>query len=218
MATMLAFSVVGLHLQTSCVRQRSIRMSEGIVSVVGITPIGPFCPFRSRVCSDGGLLEEGMASLSSKAPSFMTELTRLQLEMQAGTEVDPDRVRKVASEMQAAQSEWEQLLARMGMTDDFQAREYKKMTQAHLRKSGLSLESIGAMVRWQADCMLAYADKRPPPFPPAGVDLYQMAQQAQKSGSSPMMAMGAASAITSSPFNGREDVFKVRHHVSHGSL
>ena len=105
-----------------------VRMSESVASAVGITPIGPFCPFRSEACGDGGLLESGMAALSAKAPLFMTELSRLQLSMQAGSEVDADRVKAVAADMTATQSEWEGLLTRMGVTDDFQAREYKKMT------------------------------------------------------------------------------------------
>jgi len=198
--------------------RRAIFMSENLASVVCITPIGPFCPFRSSACRDDGLLASGMSELSSMTPRFMTELARIQLSMQTGSEVDPAQVRRIGEEMLAAQTEWEQLLARMGMTDDFQAREYKKMTMAHLDKSGQSLETIGKMIRWQADCMIAYADRRPPPFPPAGVDLEMMAKQASAGSSSPMSAIGAANAITSSPFTGGEAVFDVRCHLLHCRL
>jgi len=109
--------------------------------------------------------------------------------------------------MQAAQSEWEALLTRMGVLDDFQAREYRKLTVAQLERSGQSLQSMNLMVRWQADCMLAYADGRPPPFPPADVDLQKMAEQAQR-GSSPMGALGSATAITAQPFTGEESAFQ----------
>jgi len=182
-------------------------MNEAVAAAVGITPIGPFCPFRSNACGDGGVVDTGMSGLSSKAPTFMMEMARLQLAMQSGEQVDPDHVRKVANDLKQANDEWERLLSRMGMTDDFQAREYKKMTLAQLERSGQTLASISMMMRWQADCMLAFADGRPPPFPPAGVDLQKMAEQAQAGGSSPMSALGAANAITSTPFDGSEAVF-----------
>jgi len=182
---------------------------SGAALTTGITPIGPFCPFRSTTCSEGGTLDAGMASLTSKAPTFMTELARLQLAMQAGDNVDPAKVREVANEMSAAQSDWEALLGRMGMSEDFQSREYKKMTVAHLERQGQSLQTLSLMIRWQADCMIAYADGRPPPFPPAGVDLEKIMQQAQQpNAASPMSALGAAGAITTVPFCGDEDVFK----------
>jgi len=186
----------------------AVCMSDSVAAAVGITPIGPFCPFRSATCSDGGVLDQGMAGLSSKAPRFMTELTRLQLAMQAGSPVDPNEVKRVAADLNAAQSDWENLLTRMGVSDDFQSREYKKMTLAQLERSGQSLASIGLMMRWQADCMVAFADGQPPPFPPAGVDLQQMMEQSEAGGgSSPMSALGAANAITTTPFSGSEQVF-----------
>jgi hypothetical protein len=157
----------------------------------------PFCPFRSAACGEGGALDEGMVGLSSKAPRFMTELSRLQLAMQAGESVDPDHVRSVARDLNEAQDDWEALLGRMGMSEDFQSREYRKISVAQLEGQGQDLQSIGRMIRWQADCMVAYADGRPPPFPPAGVDLQKMMEQAQSGGGSPMSAMGAGTAITS---------------------
>ena len=206
------------------------RMSESVAAAVGITPIGPFSPFRSRTCERGGMLDADFAKLNSMSPSFMSDLMRLQLAMQAGEPVDPAKVRQVADDMQRAQSEWEATLTRsespgaepscldqcphawlahirpapthavgaaaaaightpdscgarrcaaaarlqcsadcsrvraaggvlsawrralpaVAMTDDFQAREYRKMTAAHLERQGQSFETMGKMIGWQA--------------------------------------------------------------------
>ena len=43
-----------------------------------ITPIGPFCPFRSEATKLDGTVDSGMGSLTSKSQSFMAEMARLQ--------------------------------------------------------------------------------------------------------------------------------------------
>lgn len=172
----------------------------------GVTPIGPFCPFRSPSCEQQ--FGDRIEGLSSSTPRFMTELARMQLAMQTGQPLDPSRVREVALEMRSALEDWEGLLGRMALADDFQSREYRKMTTAHLNNSGQSVESVNQAMRWQTDCMLAFSDGRPAPMPPASLDLEKLAESS--AGTSPMGAMGAGNAMTSSPFSGSESVFNVR--------
>ena len=62
---------------------------------MNITPIGPFCPFRSEACRLDGNVDTGMGSLTSKSTSFMADMARLQLESQMGTEPDPERVKSM---------------------------------------------------------------------------------------------------------------------------
>ena len=87
-----------------------------------ITPIGPFCPFRSEATKLDGTVDSGMGSLTSKSQSFMAEMARLQLESQMGTEPDPAKVEAVADELAAALEEWELLMTRLRLSTDFQVR------------------------------------------------------------------------------------------------
>lgn len=153
---------------------------------------------------------------TSTQQDFATEMARLQLDMQVGKMPDPDRLRTVANGIEAAVDDWENLLARLNLSNDFQTREYAKLTQAHLKKHGQSSEEISVMMRWQAQCMIAMADNRPPPFPPSEIDVMKLMQEAQASqegggDQSPppsLAAMTAAEKITSTPFNGDEAAFE----------
>jgi len=199
-------------------RAEVLLVSVAAVAVRGIalpvTPIGPFCPFRSSACADGGALGKQMADLTSKKmPDFATEMARLQLEMQTGSAPDVSRVRRLANDLSEAEVDWKAMLTRMQLTDDFQSREYYKMTAAWAALQGESLETIGVMMRWQADCMRAFADGQPPLPPPPGVDLgrlmeKQQRQQQQGSASSMMGSVGAAQAVTTTPFTGSEEAFQ----------
>ena len=87
-----------------------------------ITPIGPFCPFRSEATKLDGTVDLGMGSLTSKSQNFMAEMARLQLESQMGTEPDPAKVEAVADDLAAALEEWELLMTRLRLSTDFQVR------------------------------------------------------------------------------------------------
>jgi len=176
-----------------------------------VTPIGPFCPFRSAACADGGPLGAAMSDLTTQQmPQFASEMARLQLTMQTGGEPDVARVRSLADDLTKAEENWKQLLTRMRLATDFQSREYYKMTAAFSARQGESLESIGLMMRWQADCMRAFATGQPPLPPPPGVDLDKLMRQQQGgSGPSGMVAqVSAAQGIDSTPFTGEEAVFQ----------
>lgn len=181
-----------------------------------LTPVGPFCPFRSSAAID---VEPRMEKLSTETQKdFATEMARLQLDMTVGKMPDPDRLRTVASGIEAAVDDWENLLARLNLSNDFQTREYAKLTQAHLKKHGQSSEEIAIMMRWQAKCMVAMAENRPPPFPPPEIDVMKLMNEAKKNeeaggvgeGGQPpsLAAMTAAEKITSTPFNGDESAFE----------
>lgn len=133
--------------------------------------------------------------------------------MQLGQTPDPQRLRQVARGIDAAVNDWENLLARLNLSNDFQTKEYYKLTQAHLAKHGQSSQEICVMMRWQSQCMLAMADNRPPPFPPSEINLMKLMNEAkvqQESGKKPpsLNAMTAAEKITSTPFTGDEPAFQ----------
>ena len=163
-------------------------------------------------------MEPRMESLSpDNQQDFATEMARLQLDMTIGKMPDPNRLRTVANGIDNAVDEWEHLLARLNLSNDFQTREYAKLTQAHLQKHGQSSGEIAIMMRWQAQCMLAMADNKPPPFPPAEIDVMKLMNEAKKNqeagaggdGQPPSLAaMTAAEKITSTPFNGDEAAFE----------
>lgn len=154
-----------------------------------------------------------MEGIHTATPEFATEMARLQLDMQSGAAPDPEKLLKVADGIEGAVEEWEDLLTRLKLSNDFQTREYAKLTQAHLAKHGQTPEEIATMMRWQSGCMRAMAENRPPPMPPADVDIMKMMQDAQdnsSSGSTPpsIAAMTAADKITSTPFKGTEPAFE----------
>lgn len=152
-----------------------------------------------------------MGSMTSKLPSFATEMARLQLEMQANPEGQPDleRIRRLATQLSEADAEYQKTLDGMMNSEDFQAREYYKLTQAWSEKQGLPLEKLRMMMRWQTQCMFAMADGRPPPFPPPGLDVAKIAEQQQQSGGSSMLnQVGAAQAVDATPFTGEEAAFE----------
>ena len=129
--------------------------------------------------------------------------------MQMGNQPDPTKVRSVADELATALSEWEVLIERMRLSDDFQSREYFKMTQAHMEDQGSSFASIGLGMRWQIDSMRAFAAGAMPPMPPPGLDLAAMSQQQQSgAGGGMASAMGGPPAIDTTPFAGMESAFE----------
>lgn len=177
-----------------------------------VTPIGPFCPFRSTACSTHGPLGQAMDKMTSMDGGFMArfamEMSRLQLQMSSGEQPDVAKVKTLADELSQAEVDWRTMITRMRMAEDFQSREYYKMTEEWTRRQGESLETMGLMMKWQADNMRAFATGGMPLPPPPGVDLDKLAkQQASGGGPSNMMAQVSASQITSQPFTGNEAAF-----------
>lgn len=175
---------------------------------MALTPVGPFCPFRSSAALE---MEPRMQHLNSATPEFATEMMRLQLDMQTGNMPDHERLRKVARGIDEAVDEWESLLTRLKLSNDFQTREYAKLTQAHLESHGTNAETIASMMRWQSGCIKAVADNTPPPMPPLDLDdLMKIMEHSQSNNDNPppsISSMMTAEKITSDPFIGEEDVF-----------
>ena len=63
-------------------------------------------------------------------PRFAEEMSRLQLEMSMGGSPDPQKVGQMAEDLYEAEQQWQRMLARMRLADDFQSREYFKVTAA----------------------------------------------------------------------------------------
>lgn len=176
---------------------------------MALTPTGPFCPFRSSAAEE---MEPRMEHLKYTAtPEIATEMARIQLDLQTGNTPDPDRLRRVAKGIEEAVDEWESLLTRLNLSNDFQTREYAKLTQAHLATHNMDPEKVAKIMRWQTGCMNAMADNTPPPMPPSDLDLMQMMEASKSHEENPVpsiTSMTAAEKITATPFNGEEEVFQ----------
>lgn len=142
---MLARAVVGLLV--ACAHG-----AAGLLGIGVVTPVGPFCPFRSKACADNGYLGESMGALTEKMPAFATEMAKLQLSFTTGTPPDAAHVNRVADSLVEAEAEWQTMMARMRLAEDFQSREYFKM-QAPARPRTADLSRARA---------------RPPPAGPRG--------------------------------------------------
>lgn len=166
---------------------------------IALTPVGPFCPFRSPAADN---FNPKMEEMQKTSPDFATEMTRFQLDIQTGNTPDPEGLRIVADGIDHAVEQWEDLVTRLRISPDFQTREYAKLTEAHLNTHGQSVKGLGSMMRWQAGCMRAMADNTPPPMPPTDIDLSKMMAEAQNEErpSPSINAMTAAEQITSTPF------------------
>ena len=175
-----------------------------------VTPIGPFCVFRSSACADGSPLAAGMTGLSTvDMPKFAAEMARLQLTMQSGGEPDLARVRELADDLSRAEGEWKMCLTRMRLASDFQALEYFQMTQAYLERKGQTMDQMMLSMRWQADNMRAFASGMPPQPPPPGLNLEELMRSQQDAGqANPMAQVAAAQSVDCTPFTGNEAAFQ----------
>jgi hypothetical protein len=195
----------GNHFSDPCLLSRKRRSRQRSSLFMAVTPIGPFCPFRSKAVL---ALDNKMSRLERATPDFAMDMARIQQEMEAGRTPSSEKLISVASGLEEAVADWEELMTRLRISPDFQTKEYAKITQAHLDKYGQSIEGIAQMMRWQSGCMKALARNVPPPFPPPGIDLMKMAS-VSKSGKPPSLSnMVNARYISSTPFKGSEKVFK----------
>ena len=166
---------------------------------VALTPIGPFCPFRS---SAAVAVEPKIEHFNEMTPEFATEMAKIQMDIQLGNDPDKDRLFRVADGIDKAVARWEILFERLKLSGDFQTREYAKLTQAHLANSGVTPKTVASMMRWQGGCMRAMALNAPPPMPPADLDLQQLMRSAASDKPPPSITrMSAAVQITSNPFD-----------------
>jgi hypothetical protein len=172
---------------------------------MAVTPIGPFCPFRSSAAVS---MEPKMEAMSAAGPKLHEDIARVQLDMQTGQMPDPERLIKVAEGLEAAVHQWETLHARLRLSQDFQTREFGKLTQAHLEAYGVTVTGLVAMMRWQSGCMKAMARNTPPPMPPRELDLAKMmAQDSNRKPAPSVAAMTAAEKINRPPFSPNSKVF-----------
>jgi len=150
-----------------------------------------------------------MKRINTSGPNFATDMARIQLDLQMGNTPDPEKLKEVADGIEEAVTDWLSLLETLNTSPDFQTREYAKVTQVHLSNNGQTSDVVAKMMKWQAGCMRAMAEQRPPPMPPAGVDLEKIMEQAKGGKAAPsMVGMTNAEQITGSPFKGTEKAFE----------
>jgi Domain of unknown function (DUF1825) len=193
---------------------------------MALTPVGPFCPFRSKAAI---AMQSRMEHVSGATPEMAAEMSRLQLDFATGNMPDKGRLLRVADDLEREAETWQQLVARLRLSGDFQTREYSRLTLSHLHRYNTTVESVAGMVQWQASCLRAMATNTPPPFPPPSVDLtsimqfMQQQEQASSSSSSPqpgapppvppssgpsLSAMVSAAQIQVTPFDANGKAFE----------
>lgn len=149
------------------------RSSRHVQLHMALTPVGPFCPFRSKAAV---AMESRMEHLSGITPEVAAEMGRVQMDFSSGGMPDLDQLLKVAEGLERETQNWQELMARLKLSGDFQTREYSKLTQAHLGRYNSTVESVSETVQWQAACLRAMATNQPPPFPPPSVNLTAIAE------------------------------------------
>lgn len=175
---------------------------------MALTPVGPFCPFRSYAAVAA---DSRMEALRSLGPEFATEFARIQLDVQMGNTPEPSKLNSVADRIDTAVDQWENLIVRLNLSKDFQTREYAFLTKTHLEERNSSVESTASMMRWQAGCMRAVANDTPIPMPPSQVDLEVLMKQVLNPNPKPppsLTNMMGVEMIFATPFTGDEAAFK----------
>ena len=124
---LVVFVICLLICQFTSVAFRSVSIHPRCKSSLdmALTPIGPFCPFRSDASED---LNPKFEDVQNVNPDFATEMARFQLDMQMGQTPDPERLRIVADGIDQAVKQWEDLVTRLRISPDFQTREYAKVS------------------------------------------------------------------------------------------
>ncbi|KAL7566004.1 hypothetical protein ACA910_011024 [Epithemia clementina (nom. ined.)] len=178
-----------------------------LLPLFALTPIGPFCPFRSEAADE---LDAPVEELTVEGPQFATAFSRIKLDLDLGNTPDKDQVLEAADKLKRSVAKWEATTNTMRNSCDFQIREFAKLAEAHIAKYGESIDNVVAGLKWQADCLRAMANQDAPPPPPPGLDLGKMLAAAQNQGSSPpsMVGLSAAERITATPFSGDEPAFE----------
>ena len=128
-----------------------------------------------------------------------------------GNTPDPEKLRKIAGEIEESVEDWENLITRLRISNDFQTREYAKLTQAHLDSHGQTTAEVAGVMKWQSQCLYAMADGTPPPMPPPDVDMEKMMAAAEGGDNKQppsMSAMANAEYINTTPFDGSESAFE----------
>jgi len=198
LVTLLTFAELGCYaFHPNQPRVQSRRGCRNIA--LNLTPIGPFCHFRSSASVDA---EPNFEELYEPAPNFATDMARVQSDMELGAEPDRDVLFRVADGIDQSVFQWETLLARLKLSGDFQTTEYTKFTEVHLARHGVTPTSIASMMRWQGGCMKALALNAPPPMPPSDLDLGKLMNSARDEKSTPSLhGMVNAQKITCDPFD-----------------
>ena len=100
-------------------RLAQLLLALSTAHAVVVTPIGPFCPFRSQACALGGNLDGDFQQRTAASPQCVMEMSRMQLDMQMGKEPDRGKMAELAKQLDASHRQWETLLAKMRLSPDF---------------------------------------------------------------------------------------------------
>jgi len=127
-------------------------------------PVGPLSLFRSDFWNDPAL-QEYADDLSCKHQI----LSGLFVKAQSGQRLERDEEITMCATMRESNDMWRRSNLRLRYSEDFQAQEFYKFTEASLLKEGLSMDLVEALLTWEPDYMQAMIEKRPPPAMPAGL-------------------------------------------------
>jgi len=113
-------------------------------------------------------------NLAGKQQRIMFLMNKFETSVQSGQRMDGEEGLELARELRAANEMWLSSNFRMRNSEDFQALEFYKMTEAKMIREGLSMEMLEALMKWQPDMMDALFAGRSPPPPPPGLDQAKM--------------------------------------------
>mmetsp|Transcript_8584 Transcript_8584/g.26000 ORF Transcript_8584/g.26000 Transcript_8584/m.26000 type:complete len:368 (+) Transcript_8584:47-1150(+) len=136
-------------------------------------PRGPLCPFQSEFFETSAMTDYA-DNLAGKQQRIMFLMNKFETSVQSGQRMDGEEGLELARELRAANEMWLSSNFRMRNSEDFQALEFYKMTEAKMIREGLSMEMLEALMKWQPDMMDALFAGRSPPPPPPGLDQAKM--------------------------------------------
>lgn len=180
---------------------------------MALTPVGPFCPFRSsNFPSDPDENFEDSVD-SSDESDLHTLMNRLSVEVTSGASPSPDLLKTIADRTQAAVRRYDMMNERLRSSSDFQVREFSKYISAFSGKYNLTADEIAGVMKWQAECMRAMADNLLPPAFPPNIEVVKVMERMEAvKFDNPFLTKGMLNSvmnmITQGPFVGDESAFE----------
>lgn len=170
-----------------------------------VTPIGPFCLFRSPYSQQ---MDPYMKTYCEKSPIVLSEIEQSSREMvkmlDQGRTPDRAQLLRTSQMIDKSIDDWLQINTRWRLSNDFQSRENGKLMEAQMAQHGETIESIAMLMRWKAKGMRAMADGLPPPIPTVEdyERLERMNQRTQNPEAFPSFSvMASTPPVTAFPFD-----------------
>mmetsp|Transcript_53775 Transcript_53775/g.136458 ORF Transcript_53775/g.136458 Transcript_53775/m.136458 type:complete len:383 (-) Transcript_53775:19-1167(-) len=149
-----------------------------------LMPVGTFCPFASRKMMQGNFHAE-MVQIIGRSEEYSYEFAEIVRIANLGMIPEKGKCRNVGIKMRNLGQALMDVLDRMEDSEDYQQIEAYILMDLTSKKTTAPMKDIALVMLWQAECLLALADQRPPPAMPEDLDISKFPEGAAGGGGMP---------------------------------